>query len=118
MPDGYGTDVGEAGSRLSGGQRQRLAIARAVFGDPPILLLDEPTANIDRPAEEQLQTVLMDLAQDHNVVVVTHSPVLLGACENILVLERGQIAAAGPGADILPRLFGTEGRPVPLEQKT
>jgi ATP-binding cassette, subfamily C, bacterial LapB len=118
LPEGYGTDVGEAGSRLSGGQRQRLAIARAVFGDPPILLLDEPTANIDRPAEEQLQTVLLDMARDHNVVVVTHSPVLLGACENILVLERGQIAAAGPGADILPRLFGTEGRPVPLEQKT
>lgn len=117
LPDGYGTDVGEAGSRLSGGQRQRLAIARAVFGDPPIVLLDEPTANIDRPAEEQLQTVLLELAEDHNVVVVTHSPVLLGACENILVLERGQIAAAGPGADILPRLFGTEGRSVSLEQK-
>lgn len=118
LPDGYGTDVGEAGSRLSGGQRQRLAIARAVFGDPPVLLLDEPTANIDRPAEEQLRGALLELARDHNVVVVTHSPVLLGACENILVLERGQIAAAGPGADILPRLFAGEGASVPLEQKS
>lgn len=118
MPEGYGTDVGEAGSRLSGGQRQRLAIARAMFGDPALLLLDEPTANIDRPAEEELRTSLLELAQDHNVVVVTHSPVLLSACENILVLERGQIAAAGPGGDILPRLFAGEGAPTPLESKT
>ncbi|CAN0509271.1 unnamed protein product, partial [Laminaria digitata] len=118
LPDGYGTDVGEAGSRLSGGQRQRLAIARAVFGDPSVLLLDEPTANIDRPAEEQLRGALLEMAQDHNVVVVTHSPVLLSACENILVLERGQIAAAGPGGDILPRLFAGEGAPVPLEEKS
>lgn len=118
LPEGYGTDVGEAGSRLSGGQRQRLAIARAVFGDPVLLLLDEPTANIDRPAEEQLRASLLELAKDHNVVVVTHSPVLLSACENILVLERGQIAAAGPGADILPRLFAGEGTPTPLESKT
>lgn len=118
LPDGYGTDVGEGGSRLSGGQRQRLAIARAIFGDPPILLLDEPTAHLDRPAEEQLRAALLELARDHNVVVVTHSPVLLSACENILVLERGQIAAAGPGADILPRLFAGEGSPAPLEQRS
>lgn len=118
LPDGYGTDVGEGGNRLSGGQRQRLAIARAMFGDPPVLLLDEPTANIDRPAEEQLRGALLELAKDHNVVVVTHSPVLLSACENILVLERGQIAAAGPGEDILPRLFAGEGTPAPLEQKS
>lgn len=118
MPEGYGTDVGEAGSRLSGGQRQRLAIARAMFGDPALLLLDEPTANIDRPAEEQLRSSLLELARDHNVVVVTHSPVLLSACENILVLERGQIAAAGPGGDILPRLFAGEGTPTPLESET
>lgn len=118
LPDGYGTEVGEAGSRLSGGQRQRLAIARAVFGDPPVLLLDEPTANIDRPAEEQLREALLGLAGDHNVVVVTHSPVLLGACENILVLERGQIAAAGPGGDILPRLFAGEATPASLEPKS
>lgn len=118
LPDGYGTDVGEAGSRLSGGQRQRLAIARAMFGDPALLLLDEPTANIDRPAEEELRASLLELARDHNIVVVTHSPVLLSACENILVLERGQIAAAGPGGDILPRLFAGEGGATPLERKS
>jgi len=118
LPDGYGTDVGEAGSRLSGGQRQRLSIARALFGDPPVLLLDEPTANLDRPSEEQLRGALFDLARDHNVVIVTHSPVLLSACENILVLDRGHVAAAGPGPDILQQLFSDEGAAIPLEQQT
>ena len=118
LPEGYGTDVGEAGSRLSGGQRQRIAIARALFGDPPVIFLDEPTANLDRPAEEQLRATLRDLACDRNVVVVTHSPVLLSACENILVLDHGMIAAAGPGGDILPRLFSGEGAPVSLESRT
>lgn len=117
LPDGYGTNVGEAGSRLSGGQRQRLSIARALFGNPPVVLLDEPTANLDRPAEDQLRTSLLELATDHNVVIVTHSPVLLGACENILVLDRGHVAAAGPGPDILQQLFSGEGAPIPLEQK-
>lgn len=118
LPGGYGTDVGEAGSRLSGGQRQRLSIARALFGDPPVVLLDEPTANLDRPSEEQLRASLLELAADHNVIIVTHSPVLLSACENILVLDRGQVAAAGPGPDILRQLFSGEGEPIPLEQKT
>ena len=117
LPDGYGTDVGEAGSRLSGGQRQRLSIARALFGDPPVLLLDEPTANLDRISEEQLRTELLALSRDHNVVIVTHSPVLLSACENILVLERGQVAAAGPGPDILQKVLSGDGAPIPLEQK-
>ncbi len=117
LPDGYGTDVGEAGSRLSGGQRQRLSIARALFGDPPVLLLDEPTANLDRPAEELLRDALLELSRDHNVVIVTHSPVLLAACENILVLERGHVAAAGPGPDILQQLFAGDAAPIPLEQK-
>lgn len=118
LPLGYGADVGEAGRRLSGGQRQRLAIARALYGDPPVLLLDEPTANLDRPTEEQLRTALLELARDHNVVIVSHSPVLLSACENIIVLEKGRVAAAGPGSDILRRLFAGEGNPAPLERRT
>lgn len=106
MPEGYATEIGEAGQRLSGGMRQRLAIARALIGDPPVLLLDEPSASLDRRAEEALRDTLAGLARDRNVIVVTHSPILLPGCRNIVALEKGRIAMAGPSAEILPRLFG------------
>ena len=107
MPGGYGTGIGEAGSRLSAGQRQRIAIARALVGDPPVLLLDEPSASLDRQAEEDLRATLAELARGRTVVVVTHSPVLLPACRDVVVLDRGRLAAAGPAIEVLPRLFGT-----------
>ena len=105
MPQGYATSIGEAGSRLSAGQRQRIAIARALVGNPAVLLLDEPSASLDRQAEEDLKNTLSQLAQDRTVVVVTHSPVLLPACRHMVVLEKGQVAAQGPAAEILPRLL-------------
>ncbi|CAA7614221.1 peptidase domain-containing ABC transporter [Magnetospirillum sp. UT-4] len=111
MPDGYATNIGEAGSRLSAGQRQRIAIARALAGDPPVLLLDEPSASLDRQAEEDLRATLAQLAATRTVVVVTHSPVLLPACRDVVVLDKGHLAAAGPAAEVLPRLFGP--RPAP-----
>ncbi|MBT6118763.1 MAG: ATP-binding cassette domain-containing protein, partial [Rhodospirillaceae bacterium] len=107
MPQGYATEIGEAGQRLSGGMRQRLAIARALIGDPPVLLLDEPSASLDRRAEEALRDTLTGLGRDRNVIVVTHSPILLPACANIVALEKGRIAMAGPTVEILPRLFGS-----------
>ncbi|MGE5547590.1 MAG: peptidase domain-containing ABC transporter [Solirubrobacterales bacterium] len=108
MPNGYGTMLGEAGSQLSAGQRQRIAIARALVADPPVLLLDEPSASLDRQAEEDLRATLAELARNRTVVVVTHSPILLPACRDVVVLDHGQVAAAGPASDILPRLFGRQ----------
>jgi ATP-binding cassette, subfamily C, bacterial LapB len=105
MPDGYATSIGEAGARLSGGQRQRIAVARALVGNPPVLLLDEPTASLDRQAEEELRNTLIALAKTRTVAVVTHSAVLLPACRDVVVLEKGKVAAMGPAAEILPRLF-------------
>ena len=116
LPDGYATEIGEAGSRLSGGQRQRIAIARALLPDPPILLLDEVSGNLDMQAEIALRNTLSELARDHTIVVVTHTPVLLRACNNIMALERGRIAMGGPTQEILPRLFG--GTPRPAEAAT
>ena len=103
LPDGYATRIGEAGAELSAGLRQRIAIARALLGDPPVLLLDEPTSNLDREAEEQISKALGELARTRNVVVVTHSPILLSACDNIIALDRGRVAFAGPAREVAPK---------------
>ena len=105
LPNGYATEIGEAGSRLSAGQRQRIALARALIGDPPVLLLDEPSASLDRQAEESLRDVLAQLAKDHTIVMVTHSTVLLPSCRSVVVLDNAHVIAAGPAAELLPRLF-------------
>lgn len=105
LADGYGTVVGEGGRTLSGGQRQRLAIARALIGDPPVLLMDEPSASLDRAAEEALRDRLVELARDHTIILVTHSPILLAACRNVVVLDKGVVTRGGPAQEILPTLF-------------
>jgi ATP-binding cassette subfamily C protein LapB len=111
LPDGYATEIGEAGSRISGGQRQRIAIARALLPDPPILLLDEVSGNLDMQAEIALRDTLRELARDHTIVLVTHTPALLRACNNIMALDKGRIAMAGPTQEIFSQLFSGAPRP-------
>jgi len=106
LPDGYATEIGEAGSRLSGGQRQRIAIARALVGDPPVVLLDEPSSSLDRHAEFELKKTLKEISETRTVIMVTHSPTLLSVCDFLYALDKGKLALAGPAKDILPRLFG------------
>lgn len=106
LPDGYATDIGEAGSRLSGGQRQRIAVARALVGEPPVVLLDEPSSSLDRHAEHELKDTLVEIAKTRTVIIVSHSPTLLSACDFLYALDRGKLALAGPSSEILPRLFG------------
>ena len=104
LKDGYETDVGEGGRKLSSGQRQRLAIARALFNDPVVLLLDEPSANLDKASEEHLIQVLRELSATRTIVVVTHSPGLLRACDTITALNKGVVALAGDAQDVLGQL--------------
>ncbi len=106
LADGYASDIGEAGRRLSGGQRQRIAIARALIGNPSVLLLDEPSSSLDRQAETELRNTLIELSKSHTVIIVTHSPILLAVCENLVALDKGKVALAGPAKEILPQLFG------------
>ncbi len=118
LPDGYDTDIGEAGGMLSAGQRQKIALARALIGDPPVLLLDEPTSNLDRPSEERLRLALTGLSKDRNVILVTHSPILLAACTNLVVVDHGKIVMGGKASEVLPKLFGGQGTPPALKSTT
>lgn len=106
LPDGYDSDIGEAGGRLSGGQRRRIAAARALVSDPPVLLMDEPSGDLDGDAEFALARGLKALSQDRTVIVATHSPKLLNAADTILVMDQGRVAMAGRAPDILDILRG------------
>ena len=108
LPDGYGTDIGEAGRRLPGGLRQRLAIARAFVGEPPVIILDEPSSNLDRDGEQALAKGLRALAAEgRTVIVVSHSAAMLTASDQILVLQKGRLVRAGRPEDVLPQLLAT-----------
>ena len=111
LPKGYSTEIGEAGALLSGGFRQRVMIARALVRDPPVVVMDEPSSNLDRQAEEDLRQGLQELAKDHTVIIATHSPVLLAAADTVAAIDRGKVLIAGPAAEVLPRLSG---RPQPV----
>lgn len=105
LPDGYGTSIGEAGRLLSTGQRQRLAIARALLGDPPLVLMDEPTSHLDREAEQDLRKTLAALQTERTIVVATHSIALLGLCRMIVQLEAGRIWRVGPAESVLGQVL-------------
>ncbi|MCS6871033.1 MAG: thiol reductant ABC exporter subunit CydC [Anaerolineae bacterium] len=103
LPEGYQTRVGEFGLNLSGGERQRLAIARALLKDAPILILDEPTANLDAQTERDLLTALQTLMHGRTVLLITHRLVGLERMDQILVLQRGKIVERGTQAELLAR---------------
>jgi len=104
LPDGFDTAVGEGGSRFSGGQRKRLAIAQCLMQDPPIILLDEPTSDLDSESEQSFIATLQDLAKQHTVVLVSHSPAILHRCDGIVVMKSSKVIAAGKAEEILPKL--------------
>ena len=102
-PDGYATLVGERGVRLSGGQRQRLAIARAFLKDPPILILDEATSDLDAESEFMVQQALGDLMHGRTVLVIAHRLATVRNADRIVVVHEGRIAEAGRHDELLAR---------------
>ena len=92
LPRSLDTMLEEGSSNLSGGQRQRLAIARALLLDPPILILDEATSALDAESEAIVQANLMSIAQGRTLIIISHRLSSLVPCDNILVMERGQVA--------------------------
>jgi ATP-binding cassette subfamily B protein/ATP-binding cassette subfamily C protein LapB len=95
------TQVGPRGSRLSGGQRQMVSLARAFLGEPPILLLDEPSTGFDAQLEQALATYIAGLAGRRTVLLSSHSRTLLTVCTRIVVLNKGKIGADGPREKVL-----------------
>ena len=105
LPDGYQTQVGPQAAYLSGGQRQRIGLARAFYGDPPLLILDEPNANLDSEGDNSLLEALKTLKdRGRSVVLITHQKHLLRMADHILVLQDGSARMFGPRADVLKAL--------------
>lgn len=103
LPDGYDTEIGEGGVALSGGQRQRIGLARALFGNPSLVLLDEPNAHLDAAGEDCLMAALAMLREaGKTVVLVSHRIGLVAAADYVLVLANGTVRSFGARADLLP----------------
>lgn len=100
LPDGYDTLIGERGVRLSGGQRQRIGIARAVYHDPPVLVLDEATSEIDGATEASITEAIRDLHGDKTLIVVAHRLQTIRHCDRIYMVEQGRIVEKGTYDDL------------------
>jgi PrtD family type I secretion system ABC transporter len=115
LPEGYDTPIGDGGAILSGGQRQRIALARALYGDPRYVVLDEPSANLDATGEAALLAAIADLkSRGVTVVIATHSPTLMMELDKLLLLKSGAMEMLGPSAAVLTRLRSAPGRVVSL----
>ena len=109
LPDGYDTEVGERGSRLSGGQKQRIGIARAFLKDAPILILDEPTSNLDAQTERHVFEALHRLAKGRTTLLVAHRLATAQRADRIVVMEEGRVVEQGTHAELIEsqgRYFG------------
>src|SRR5690606_16657345 len=106
LPGGYDTEVGAHGHRLSGGQKQRIGLARALFGDPALIVLDEPNANLDGAGEQARQQALVRLKnRGRTILIVAHHPSTLRTADKLLVLKNGRVAALGERDKVLRALM-------------
>ncbi|WP_349371531.1 type I secretion system permease/ATPase [Salinarimonas sp.] len=108
LPDGYDTFIGEGGAPLSGGQRQLIGLARAFFGSPSVVVLDEPNAHLDEAGEKALNAAVKQVkARGATIVIVTHRFGILDLCDKVAILRQGALTAYGTSEEIYQRFFST-----------
>jgi ABC-type protease/lipase transport system fused ATPase/permease subunit len=121
LPRGYDSEIGEAGLKLSGGLRQRIGLARALFGRPRLVVLDEPNASLDHDGEEALHRAIVRLKETGTtVVMIAHRPSVLGLADKLLVLRNGAVEAYGSRAEVIGKLNAGAARPmaVPMHKQS
>lgn len=107
LPKGYNTEIGDSGQTLSGGQRQRIGLARAVYGMPALIVLDEPNASLDAAGEQTLMNTIRALKDaNRTVVLVTHKTNILTLCDAVLMIADGTVQAFGKRDEVLARVMG------------
>jgi ATP-binding cassette subfamily C protein LapB len=117
LPKGLETPVGERGAGLSGGQRQTILLARALLRQPQIVLLDEPTSDLDPQTEQRVVERLRVWLKGRTALIVTHRPALLALVDRLIVLERGRKRLDGPKAAVLAALAGAPAVSVPVKNE-
>jgi ATP-binding cassette subfamily C protein EexD len=111
QPDGYDTIIGGAGGVLSGGQRQRIGLARAIYGSPKLLVLDEPNSNLDDQGERELVAAIQRIKSTGcTVIVISHRTMVLSSVDKLLLLKEGVAANFGPRDEVLAQLAQPEQR--------
>lgn len=117
LPEGYETRIGDRGVALSAGQRQRIALARALYGDPFVVLLDEPNSNLDAEGEAALAKAIASVRERGGIaIVIAHRASALASVDHVMVLGAGQMQLFGPKEEVLRKLMQTPpagGTPAP-----
>ncbi len=101
MPHGFNTELGERGLSLSGGQRQRLAIARAMVGDPRVLILDDATSAVDPSKEHEIRDAMAEVMGGRTTIVIAHRPATIALADRVVLLDEGRIVATGSHEELL-----------------
>jgi ABC-type protease/lipase transport system fused ATPase/permease subunit len=116
LPNGYDTQIGEGGAALSAGQRQRIALARALYRDPFLVVLDEPNSNLDADGDQALTQAIMGVrARGGIVIVVAHRTSALAGVDQLIVMAEGRVQAFGPKDALLAKMTQPRPAPVPLK---